>query len=156
MLRRRQRRAAAAATRQPRRTCTIFCTCALSAPPQPATEFLTWFGVYCTTWQPNAAASASARPLAWPTLIAVRTLTWKKTCSTATTSRSELAQQRHDLGLQCGEALRQGIGRRRAQDAERHCLGRAGAGAVEHRVATPGEAGIDPEDALCSEHRFVL
>ena len=62
------------------------CTWALSAPPQPATASFTWFGVYCTTSQPAAAASARARPLACPTLMAVRTLTWKKTCSTATTS----------------------------------------------------------------------
>ena len=61
------------------------CTCALSAPPHPATASFTWFGVYCTTSHPLDAASARASPLAWPTLIAVRTLTWKNTCSTATT-----------------------------------------------------------------------
>jgi len=57
----------------------------LSAPPQPVTASFTSFGVYCTTSHPAAAASARASPLAWPTLIAVRTFTWKNTCSTATT-----------------------------------------------------------------------
>ena len=42
----------------------------------------------------RCAASASASPLAWPTLIAVRTLTWKNTCSTATACGRELGDQR--------------------------------------------------------------
>ena len=29
---------------EPSRACTIFCTCSLSAPPQPATASFTWFG----------------------------------------------------------------------------------------------------------------
>ena len=51
--------------------------------PEPATELFTWLGVYCTTSIPNLYASAKTSPLACPTLIAVRTLFWKKTCSTA-------------------------------------------------------------------------
>ncbi len=61
------------------------------APPHPATASFTWLGVYWTTSQPASDASARANPLAWPTLIAVRTLTWKNTCSTATTSGANSA-----------------------------------------------------------------
>ena len=46
------------------RAWTNFCTCSLSAPPQPATASLTWFGVYWMTSHPAIAASASASPLA--------------------------------------------------------------------------------------------
>ena len=91
------------------RAWTIFCTCSFAAPPQPATASLTWFGVYWATSQPAAAASASASPLAWPTLIAVRTLTWKKTCSTATAPGRNSAISGGQLGAQARQALRQRV-----------------------------------------------
>ncbi len=69
---------------------------------------------------------------------------------------SELGEQGDDLGLQRGEALRQRIGRRRAQNAERHRLGCTRAEAVEHGIPATGEAGVDPQDALRNEHKFVL
>ena len=50
-------------------------TSSLSAEPCPATAPFTWFGEYSTTSQPRPAASAKTSPLAWPTEMAVRTLT---------------------------------------------------------------------------------
>ncbi len=66
--------------------------------PSPATASLTSFGEYWATAQPAATASAMASPLAWPTHMAVRTLTWKNTRSTATTLRLQLGDQRPQLG----------------------------------------------------------
>src|SRR5690606_5044895 len=86
-------RAAAAAppagegtTARPRRVCTSRPAWSLSARPSPATACFTWVGVYSTTSAPAAWASAMARPLACPTAMAVRTLAWKNTRSTATTA----------------------------------------------------------------------
>ena len=45
-------------------------------------------------------------PLAWPTAMAVRTLTWKNTRSTATTAGSSSAMQGPDPDLQVGQPLR--------------------------------------------------
>ncbi len=96
-----------------RRAWTIFCTCSFVAPPQPATASLTWFGLYWATSHPAAAASASASPLAWPTLIAVRTLTWKKTCSTATAagrnSAISAAISSRSAASRCGSAADAGV-----------------------------------------------
>ena len=102
-----------------RRAWTIFCTCSLAAPPHPATASLTWLGLYWATSQPAAAASARASPLAWPTLIAVRTLTWKKTCSTATASGWNSAISAASSSAQGGQPLRQRVAGRRADDPER-------------------------------------
>ena len=144
--RRRPRRPASGRAASPRRACTIFCTCSLSAPPQPATASFTWFGVYCTTSHPAAAASASASPLAWPTLIAVRTLTWKNTCSTATTAGAELGDQRRQLAPQLGQALRQRVGRRGAHAHRATARATvAGGGRFDRGVPAPGQPGVDPE-----------
>ena len=141
---------------KPSRTWTIFCTWALSAPPQPATEFFTWFGVYCTTWQPNAAASARAETAGLTDAHRRAHVDLEEDLLDSDDIGTELAQQGDDLGLQRGQALRQLIGGRRAQDTERNGLRRARAGAVEDGIAAPGEAGVDPEDTLRNEHRFVL
>lgn len=68
----------------------------------------------------------------------------------------KLLQQGHDLCTECGEPLWQGIRLRRAQNTERHRLGRTRTSAIEHGISTPGEAGVDPQDALRNEHKFVL
>ena len=97
----------------PRRICTIFCTCALSAPPHPATASFTWFGEYCATSHPAAAASTSASPLAWPTLMAVRTFTWKNTRSTATASGWYSAMSARtssrNINNRCGSSASTGV-----------------------------------------------
>ena len=80
----------------------------LHAPRVPATACFTSFGEYCATSHPALAASAIARPLAWPTDIAVRTFTWKNTRSTATTSgRYSLISNRSS---RCSSAKRCGSG----------------------------------------------
>ena len=83
------------------------------APPYPATASLTWFGVYWATSHPAAAASARASPLAWPTLIAVRTLTWKNTCSTATAagrnSAISAASSARRAASRCGSGSPAGV-----------------------------------------------
>ena len=65
------------------RRVTIVCTASLSARPSPVTASFTSLGLYCTTGIPARAAATSARPLAWPTEIAVRALFWNRTRSTA-------------------------------------------------------------------------
>ncbi len=47
--------------------------------------------MYWVTSHPLAAASARASPLAWPTDMAVRALTWKNTRSTATAAGASSA-----------------------------------------------------------------
>ncbi len=74
------------------RTCTIRCTWSLPALPHPVTACLTSLGLYWTTGMPASAAVARAKPLAWPTDIAVRALVWKSTRSTTTTSGESLAK----------------------------------------------------------------
>ena len=56
------------------RTWTILWTWSLPALPQPVTACLTSLGLYCATAMPASAAAANARPLAWPTDIAVLAL----------------------------------------------------------------------------------
>ena len=109
-------------------------------PPSPGS------GVYCTTSQPAAAASARASPLACPTLIAVRTLTWKNTCSTATTSGRNSAISAASSALQRGQPLRQRVGRA-ACGCTPSATARAPSapGAVEHGVAAAGEPGVDAQ-----------
>ena len=72
----------------------------------PATACLTWLGEYSTTSQPALTASAMASPLAWATEMAVRTLTWKNTRSTATTSGRSSASSARSSSLQLGQPLR--------------------------------------------------
>src|SRR5690606_14891399 len=69
----------------PSSVCTMRSTCTLSAPPWPATACLTWLGEYSTTAAPAETASTMATPAAWATGMAVRTFTWNRTRSTATT-----------------------------------------------------------------------
>ena len=82
----------------------------MSAAPSPATASFTSFGEYWATSAPAATASAMARPLAWPTAMAVRTFTWKKTRSIATTSARGSAHEDPQLGLQLGQPERQRVG----------------------------------------------
>jgi hypothetical protein len=63
------------------------------------------------------AASANARPLAWPTLIAVRTLTWKNTCSTATASGSN-SSRRATSSPAARPGVRERVGGWSADDTE--------------------------------------
>ncbi len=90
---------------------TIACTAPFSAFPYPATASFTSFGLYCATGIPARAAVASASPLAWPTDIAVRTLTWNRTRSTATADGAELFDQCFELTLEPAEPF----GQRRAR-----------------------------------------
>ena len=53
-----------------------------------------------------------AMPLAWPTDMAVRTLTWKSTRSTATTSGVNSTSRARMLALQLGQAGGQRVRRR--------------------------------------------
>ena len=53
-----------------------------------------------------------AMPLAWPTDMAVRTLTWKSTRSTATADGRELGEQRPEVALELGQAGGQRVRRR--------------------------------------------
>ena len=94
---RRPRRAASGTSRKPSRRVTIACTPALSARPSPVTASFTSFGLYCATGTPARAAATSARPLACPTDIAVRALTWNSTRSTATRRRPQLLDERGEL-----------------------------------------------------------
>ena len=67
------------------------CTWSLVAAPYPTRACLTSLEVYWATSHPASAAATRASPLAWPTDMAVLTLTWKKTRSTATTSGASSA-----------------------------------------------------------------
>ena len=96
----------------------------------------------------GAAASAMASPLAWPTDMAVRTLTWKNTRSTATTSGRSSAMQRPQLALQLGEALGQ---RSTAAVVSTPTATACTPAARSHAaVAAAGQPGIDAEH----EHAF--
>ena len=55
---------------------------------------------------PARAAAASASPLACPTDIAVRALTWNSTRSTATAHGRELGDERVELALRARRAAR--------------------------------------------------
>ena len=67
-----------------------------------------------TTSSRTSAAAASARPLAWPTDMAVRAFAWKNTRSTATADWAHFGHQRPQLLLEDQQSLGQrGAGRSR-------------------------------------------
>ena len=86
----------------------------------------------------------SASPLACPTDIAVRTLTWNSTRSTATAAGRQLLDQVLELALQPAEALGQRHVRWRADHAERDRTAVV-ATTRDRAVATTRHARVDPE-----------
>ena len=84
------------------------------AAPQPATASLTWLGVYCTTSQPAAAASARARPLAWPDAHGRAHVDLEEHVLDGHHVRPQLGDERGQLTAELGQALRQRIGGRGA------------------------------------------
>ena len=103
----------------PRRACTIFCTCSLPAPPQPATASLTWFGVYWATSQPARGRLGERQPAGLADAHRRAHVDLEEDLLDGDRVGPELGDQRRQLGAQRGEALRQRIGRRRADHAER-------------------------------------
>ena len=101
--------------------------------------------------RPAATASASARPLAWPTAMAVRTLAWKNTRSTATASGWSSAisarSSRWSSARRCGQRVR-----RRACVSTPTATGRgaARAGGVDAAVAAARQARVDAQDEHAS------
>ena len=85
------------------------CTWSLPAPPQPATACLTSLGLYWTTGMPASAAAARARPLAWPTDMAVRALIWKRIRSTTTTSGESRARSMRSSLSSCASLSASGL-----------------------------------------------
>src|SRR5690606_3695499 len=78
----------------PSRRATMYCTCAISAPPCPTTAFLTWRGEYSKTgtFAPKVAHSAAA--LACPSFSALSALRWTKTLSIAISAGAYSSQMR--------------------------------------------------------------
>ena len=106
-------------------------TSSLPAPPHPATASLTWLGEYSATSAPRLTASASARPDAWATPMAVRALAWKNTRSTATASgRSSSMSARSS---RWSSARRWGTGASAGVREHPHRDGRGAAGPVASR-----------------------
>ena len=84
------------------------CTCSLVAAPYPTRACLTSLAVYWATSHPAAAAAIRARPLAWPTDMAVFALTWKKTRSTTTDLGPHLLEQGVQLAVQDQQPVGEG------------------------------------------------
>ena len=132
-------------------------TCALSARPDPVTAALTSLGVWKVTGSPRRAAASATTPPACAVPIAVRTLYWLNTRSTATTSgrcRSSHSSTASATREQPGGQL--GVGRR-ADHADRHGSHGPPDPAVHDGDAAPGQPGVHPQHAhrtLSREHQF--
>ena len=99
---------------------------------------------------PASAAAARASPLAWPTDMAVRALTWNSTRSTTTTSGRSSAISSAQVGQQHAQPGAES-GRRRGVVRWPAATARSWPPSRDHRaVAAPGQPGIDAE----GEHPF--
>ena len=106
-------------------------------------------------FEARRAAEASTTPLAWPTLIAVRTLAWKKTRSTATADgwKSSIRASISPCSAPRRQARSSVAGVR--MTPRRHDVARSRTRARQNRITTPGQAGIDAENpARLIEHAY--
>ena len=102
------------------RACTIFCTCSLAAPPQPATASLTWFGRVLRDLAAGGRGLRQRQPAGLADAHRRAHVDLEEHVLHGDGRGAVLGDQRGQLGAQRSQPLRQHVAGRRADDAERH------------------------------------
>ena len=150
--RRRRRRPAGAGRSRRRRAWTIFCTCSLAAPPQPATASFTWLGRVLGDVAAGGGGLGQGQPAGLADAHRRAHVDLEEDVLDGDGVGSVLGDQRRQLAAQRGQALRQ---RRRSAGVRMTpratAVASAGAAPVDDGVAAAGQPGIDAEARASAE-----